>query len=292
MRLLMCGAVLALATVVTAAPATQPGGAASPAALELRASETFNKGDFASALPILQKVAGQLQSQPAQADQLAMVQEQIRVCQRNLSAPPPPSATVSQTASTALPPLPGSTAIASATPQPSTALPPLPGSAAGSAVTSVGDASAIAAANGSGPVIPMGADRIPHPAPKPGEVLEMSIKELGNFEFDPEHPTPLPGDIQRLSGATVRLRGYMIPMDQAESITQFALVPSLFACCYGQPPQIQHTIVVSTPKGKAVSYYPDEIVVQGKLNVQQKKDDGFIVSLFEISAQSVKPAPK
>jgi hypothetical protein len=140
--------------------------------------------------------------------------------------------------------------------------------------------------------IAMGADRIPHPAPKPGDVLEMSIKELGNFEFDAENGSPIPSDVQKLSGATIRLRGYMIPMDQAENISQFALVPSLFACCYGQPPQIQHTIVVNCPKGKAVSYYPDEIIVQGKLNVEEKKDDGFIVSLFEVGAQSVKPAPK
>jgi hypothetical protein len=84
----------------------------------------------------------------------------------------------------------------------------------------------------------------------------------------------------------------MIPMDQADSITQFALVPSLFACCFGQPPQIQHTIIVKCPKGKAVSYFPDEISVQGKLSVDEKKEDGFIVSIFEIQCSSVKPAAK
>jgi hypothetical protein len=84
----------------------------------------------------------------------------------------------------------------------------------------------------------------------------------------------------------------MIPMDQAENITQFALVPSLFACCFGQPPSVQHTIVVNTPAGKGVSYYPDEIVVEGKLLVEEKKEDGFIVSIFEVECTSVKPAPQ
>lgn len=65
-----------------------------------------------------------------------------------------------------------------------------------------------------------------------------------------------------------------------------------FACCFGQPAQIQHTIVVNCPKDKAVSYFPDEIIVEGKLNVEVKKDEGFIVSLFEIETSSVKPAPK
>jgi hypothetical protein len=41
-----------------------------------------------------------------------------------------------------------------------------------------------------------------------------------------------------------------------------------------------------------VSYYPDEIVVEGTLKVDEKRDDGYIVSIFEIDAKSVKPAPK
>jgi hypothetical protein len=134
--------------------------------------------------------------------------------------------------------------------------------------------------------------RKPHSAPKPGETLEMGIKDLGNFEYDQEHGGNIPADVRALSGAKIRLRGFMIPMDQAENITQFALVPSLFACCFGQPPQIQHTIVANCPKGKAVGYCPDEIVVEGNLKVEEKKDDGYIISIFELEVTSVKPAPK
>jgi hypothetical protein len=262
---LATSASLALAQATKPAPtAVKPqtvNAKAQAAALELRATESFNKGDFAAALPMLQKMAVQLQTQPNQTDKLAMVQEQIRVCQKNQS-----------------------TALQSTSLQ----------SSGGAAVTSLGDTSALASATPpTPPELVMGPDRRPHPTPKPGEILEMSIKELGNFEFDADTgATPIPSDVKDLNGSTIRLHGFMIPMDQAESISQFALVPSLFACCYGQPPQIQHTIVVSCPKGKAVSYYPDEIVVQGKLTVEEKKDDGFIVSLFEVEANSVKPAAK
>jgi hypothetical protein len=134
--------------------------------------------------------------------------------------------------------------------------------------------------------------RKPHKAPKPGDVLELTIKELGNFEYDQEHGGNIPADVKGLTGSKIRVRGFMIPMDQAENITQFALVPSLFACCFGQPPQIQHTIVVTCPKGKAVGYCPDEIIVEGALKVQEKKDDGYIVSIFDMDVASVKPAPK
>lgn len=131
--------------------------------------------------------------------------------------------------------------------------------------------------------------RKPHAAPKPGEVYETTIQTLGNFEYDQEKGGNIPADVKGLDGTKLRMRGFMIPMDQAENITQFALVPSLFACCFGQPPQIQHTIVVSCPKGKAVTYSPDEIVVEGMLKVKEKKDDGYVVSLFEMDVSSVKP---
>ena len=131
-----------------------------------------------------------------------------------------------------------------------------------------------------------------HPEPKAGEVVDLQIKDLGNFNYDNDKGGNIPADVKRLNGAKIRLHGYMIPMDQAEAITQFALVPSLFACCFGQPPQVQHTIVSHCPKGKAVGYCPDELVVEGTLKVDEKKDDGFIVSIFELDISSVKPAPK
>ena len=120
----------------------------------------------------------------------------------------------------------------------------------------------------------------------------MAIKELGNFEYDADKGGNIPADVKAMSGSSIRLTGFMIPMDQATNISQFALVPSLFACCFGQPPQIQHTIIVNCPKGKAVAYYPDEITVDGTLKVEEKKEDGFIVSIFEMECSSVKPIAK
>jgi hypothetical protein len=144
-----------------------------------------------------------------------------------------------------------------------------------------------------GPDAKLNASRTPHGKPKAGEVVNFkSIKDLGNFDYDPDVGGGIPEDVKQLTGSTVRLRGFMIPLDQANKITRFALVPDLFACCFGQPPGIQHTIVVRCPAGKAVSYYPDELVIEGKLTVDEKHEDGFIVSVFEMEAASVKPAPQ
>ncbi|MGA2500137.1 MAG: DUF3299 domain-containing protein [Tepidisphaeraceae bacterium] len=134
-------------------------------------------------------------------------------------------------------------------------------------------------------------ERKAHVKPKDGEVYEVAIKQLGNFEFDAEKGGNIPKDVLALNGSTIRTRGFMLPLDQADHITEFALVPSLFSCCFGQPPQVQHTLVVRTPKGKAVGYFPDEILVEGTLTVKERTEDGLVVSLFEIACTSVKPAP-
>jgi hypothetical protein len=129
-----------------------------------------------------------------------------------------------------------------------------------------------------------------HQRPADGQTLTMPITELGNFDYDAEVGGNIPADVVKLDGIHFQTNGYMIPLDQAESISEFALVPSLFACCFGQPPQIQHTIVVHCPPGKAVEYFGDELTVEGTLHVQEQRDGGFIVSIFQIEASSVRPA--
>lgn len=134
--------------------------------------------------------------------------------------------------------------------------------------------------------------RAPIEKPKSGETLEITIRELGNFVYDADKGGDIPADVKALNGAKLRVRGFMIPMDQADSVTQFAMVPDLFACCFGQPPQVQHTIIATLPEGKSVSYFPDELSVEGTLTVREKREDGFIISLFEMDVTSVKPSVK
>jgi hypothetical protein len=134
--------------------------------------------------------------------------------------------------------------------------------------------------------------RQPHAPPTPGEVRQIPIKLLGNFKYDPEHGGNIPADVRRLSGLTVRLTGFMIPMDQSDQVTRFTLVPGLFTCCYGQPPEIQHTVAVRCAPGKPVQYMSRPITVQGKLSVGETKEDGYLVSLFQMTCDSVQPAPE
>jgi hypothetical protein len=138
-------------------------------------------------------------------------------------------------------------------------------------------------------VVPLSVGRVPHNAPIPGKVLDLRIPELGNFDFDEDRPA-IPADVKALSGTTVRLRGFMIPFDSAENISRFALVPKLGSGGQNPVPPIPSIALVSCPKGKAVQYCGDEIVVEGKLTVGIMREDGFITGIFALETTSVKPA--
>lgn len=133
------------------------------------------------------------------------------------------------------------------------------------------------------------APRVPHAKPQDGSVYELELQKLGNFTYDADKGGDIPDDVKALAGSTVKLTGFMIPIEETDKITKFVLVPDLFACCFGQPPELQHTAIVVCPPGKAVSYFPDKISVQGKLVVDEKREDGFVIAIFEVSASSIRP---
>jgi hypothetical protein len=135
------------------------------------------------------------------------------------------------------------------------------------------------------------AHRTPHLPPKPGEMRTFTVKELGNFDYDPEKGGPVPPDVQALSGMKVRISGFMMPLEQSEVITEFALVPSLTSCCFGQPPGVQHIITVHCPKTRPAPFTIDPIIVEGTLKVSVQREDNYTVNIFEICDATAKPIP-
>jgi hypothetical protein len=210
--------VLTASLAIAADPATQP---AKDDHLEYRATRAFVRGDYATALPLLQRLAPQLVDKP---DKQATTLQRIVICQRNLALDPP-------------------------APQPA---------------------------------------RIPHKRPANGQVLDIAIRELGNFDYETPNGDIIPPDVKQLDGVKIRLRGFIVPTNQAARLTRFALVPSLFNCCFGQPPQIEHTVMVMCADGLTVDLTANEVVVEGTLKVAVQKDDGYVVSIFNVQATQVK----
>jgi hypothetical protein len=126
-----------------------------------------------------------------------------------------------------------------------------------------------------------------HPAPKAGEVLALSIKQLGNFDYDAEKGGTIPDDVKALSGTKVKIWGFIVPVREAENVTEFALVPSIINCCFGQRPGVQHVITVRMAKGTSTPITRDPISVTAILKVEEKREDDFTSSIFELEDASV-----
>ncbi|GIW77625.1 MAG: hypothetical protein KatS3mg104_2688 [Phycisphaerae bacterium] len=134
--------------------------------------------------------------------------------------------------------------------------------------------------------------RTPHRKPPDGQVLELSLSDLGNFEFDETRDTSLPDDVIALSGSLFRTTGYMIPLDQVGKVTRFLLVNDLMSCCFGQVPKLQHVMYVNLPEGRWVEPTSERLQVEGTLTVGIRKEDGYVIGLFEMTPSSIKYAPQ
>jgi hypothetical protein len=102
-----------------------------------------------------------------------------------------------------------------------------------------------------------------------------------------EGKTPLPDFIKKLDGKNVEMIGFMMPLSEVKDITQFILVPSLWGCCYGQPPAVNHIVVVRMPPGQTTKFFNDVVRVRGKFNAGETKQDGYLVSLYVLTAEKI-----
>src|SRR4051812_3289534 len=84
MRLAVCIVMIGALCGGAWAPTTKP--AESMGAMELRAQTAFDKGDYATALPLLVLLEKRAADKPKE---LGPIQEKIRVCKKNLLKNPP-----------------------------------------------------------------------------------------------------------------------------------------------------------------------------------------------------------
>ena len=102
-----------------------------------------------------------------------------------------------------------------------------------------------------------------------------------------EGKTPIPDFIRAFDGKNVDMTGYMMPLNTVKNIRSFIFAPSLFGCCYGQPPSVNHIVLVIMADGKTVKYFEDPIRVRGRFHCGDEKMDGELLSLYRIDAYEV-----
>ncbi|MBU2895786.1 DUF3299 domain-containing protein [Vibrio hepatarius] len=79
---------------------------------------------------------------------------------------------------------------------------------------------------------------------------------------------------QDLNGSTVKIPGFVIPLEgDANKVTEFLLVPYFGACIHVPPPPPNQIVYVKFPKGAPVQQLWDVIYVVGKLKTESISHD-------------------
>lgn len=97
----------------------------------------------------------------------------------------------------------------------------------------------------------------------------------------------MPRSVRDLDGKKVLMTGFMLPIDEVQNIKEFLLVQSLWACCYGQPPDINGIVRVVMPKGKTTDYFFDPLKLTGTFRVEATVIDGYCVDIFQLQVETL-----
>jgi hypothetical protein len=120
----------------------------------------------------------------------------------------------------------------------------------------------------------------------PNQALKLKFELIGGWNYV-EGKTPVPDNIQQLNGKLVEVTGFMMPINYTQNIKNFILIQSLWGCCFGQAPAPNHIIVVNMQEGKTVDFYPDPVRVIGTFSVGETREEGYLVSIYQVTGQKV-----
>jgi hypothetical protein len=131
-----------------------------------------------------------------------------------------------------------------------------------------------------------GADGITGDLPAGHE--RISWNQLGGFPY--LEGAPLPPEVQALDGHQVGIFGFMLTLGSSERLTEFVLVESLWGCCFGAVPEVNQTILVRLDPQASADYSAAPLLVSGRLEVGERREAGFVTSLYRIVSATVQPA--
>jgi hypothetical protein len=123
---------------------------------------------------------------------------------------------------------------------------------------------------------------------------QVDLKAMSTFPFDQNNGSleDVPPQWRALDDQKVVLFGEMWQPTSADSenVDTFELVYSIAKCCTSGPPQIQHFVHSKVIDGKKARYYDGQVKVTGTLNVEVKKEEGKVISIYQLLVEDVEPA--
>lgn len=125
-----------------------------------------------------------------------------------------------------------------------------------------------------------------HTPGHPSAPIKLKFNLLGGWAYT-EGKTPIPEKVRALDGKRVEITGFMMPINEPQRLTRFIVVQSLWGCCFGQTPAVNHVIVVTMEPGKVVNFYPDPVRVTGVFSVGETREEGYLVSIYRLVGDKV-----
>ena len=128
----------------------------------------------------------------------------------------------------------------------------------------------------------------------------LAFRDLTNFEYLVDWETDgkdfdfaayskrVPSRLREKSGAKVAVEGFMLPtvVDENNKVKEFILLPDQMSCCFGQSPEANGWVVVSSSDG--VDVLMDRIIrVTGTLTVEERWDEEFFVGLYHMDCKTI-----
>ncbi len=142
-------------------------------------------------------------------------------------------------------------------------------------------------------------NRLP-PMEEDSAYSQIPFRDLTNFKYEVNwesdgkvfdfgsYAQRVPKPIRNQTGKSVAIEGFMIPtvVDENNKVKEFLLVPDQMSCCFGQTPEPNGWVVVSSSDG--VEVLMDEVIrVTGEITVEERWDEEFFVGLYHLDCDDI-----
>ena len=150
--------------------------------------------------------------------------------------------------------------------------------------------------NSSQEIIP---SRLP-PIEEGSEFTQILFRDLTDFKYEvnwesdgkvfdfASYAKRVPKEVREKTGKFVAVEGFMIPtiVNENNLVKEFLLLPDQMSCCFGQTPEPNGWVVVSSQEG--VEVLMDEVIrVIGQITIEERWDEEFFVGLYHLNCDEI-----
>jgi hypothetical protein len=115
--------------------------------------------------------------------------------------------------------------------------------------------------------------------------LKVGFAKLAGFEW--KDGVALPKEVTDLDEKVIEIRGFMRrEVPGSGPVNEFMLVND--ACGCTGTPKLNEIVFCALPDGVTMDVKPGVVTVAGKLYVGEEKEDGVVVMLYQMDADTVK----